>query len=171
MAARVDYTKLLSEAWQNVYDLINNKSNVADPTTTSAEYRKWIYSRDPDVKASDFAGYPFIIVNPAMMDTESAAGSVDRKSKSILWTVEVEVVSSDRGANNQEGKGLTNNDAIADDVLQTFSDSTNKTTLRANNMLMSMPSATGIVIDDFHNERVYRRSIILSFRTKMQVSA
>ncbi|KKM25258.1 hypothetical protein LCGC14_1596790 [marine sediment metagenome] len=65
MASQVTYTNLFSESRANVIALITS-TNVPDPIISSAEYRKWIYSREPDVKASDFKGYPYIIVNPSV---------------------------------------------------------------------------------------------------------
>ena len=97
-AVQVDYTKLFSEARTNVIALIT-ASNVSDPGYSSAEFRKRIYSRDPDYKAMDFAGYPYIIVWPADVTVEKEKGqaSLDGKSKFVFWDIEIEIVTSDRG--------------------------------------------------------------------------
>ncbi len=172
MASQVNYTNLFSESRNNVTALLTS-ANVPDPNISSAEYRKWIYSREPDVKASDFTGYPFIIVYPAGVDfeEEKGKGSVDMKSKPIFWNIEIEVITSDRGYGEKDGKGLTNIDSISNNIVKTFMNKTNRITLGNNSMKFVNPSTTSVNIEDFHNERVYRRSIMLSFESRIQVSA
>ena len=89
--AQVTYTKLFSESRTNVVSLISDFSNVADPITSSSEFRKWIYSREPDVKSADFGGYPFIIIHPADVDIDSENGTLDGKSKRTVWDIEIEI--------------------------------------------------------------------------------
>jgi len=171
MATTVTKSNLYSEPWQNVYDLINSRTNVNDPVATSSKFRKFVYSRDPDVKDSDFKGYPYIIVNLAEPEELDTAKSLDRKSKHYLWTVEIEVVASDRGANNKNGKGRIHLNAISDDIIETFNSVTNLNTLN-NNLLYSFKiEAGGTVTEPNAEELVYRRSFILSFTAKLQVSS
>ncbi len=169
MANAVVYTNLLSESRNNVVALIT-VSNIADPGIVSTEYRKRIYSRYPDVKAADFAGYPFLVVHPAQFDPDEG-GSLDGKHKFVSWIIEIEIITSDRGYGENDGKGLTHMDSISDDVLQTFLSMTNRATLSDNNMKFSNPKTTSVVTEDFNNERIYRRSIILNFKNRIPVSA
>ena len=173
MASRVSKTTLISEPWQNVFDLINSNSNVADPVTTAAEFRKWVYSRDPNVKKASFQGFPYIVVNPAtaIFGEAGRAQSVDGKGRMVEWGIEVEVVSSDYGANNEDGKGNAHNNAISDDILEVFNDSTHRQTLKDNIMFFSMPQVTSVSVEQFKETLVYRRSILLTFKTRMQVSS
>jgi len=172
MANQVTYQNLFSESRNNVTALLTS-TNVPDPIDSSAGFRKWIYSREPDVKATDFAGYPFIIVYPSSVDfeEEKGKGSVDMKSKSTFWDVEIEIVTSDRGYGNNDGQGLTYIDSISNDVVETFMNKTNRITLSNNSMKFTNPSTTSVNIEDFHQERVYRRSIMLAFQSRIQVSA
>ena len=170
MANQVTYTKLFSESRNNVVALITS-SNVSDPTISSAEFRKWIYSREPDVKASSFKGYPYLIVHPCDLDIEAEKGSLDGKSKFIFWDIEVEIVTSDRGYGENDAKGLANIDAISDDLLQTFMSMTNRKTLSTNSMKFVNPTTTAVGTEVIENELVYRRSIMISFKSRIQVSA
>ena len=77
--AKVTYSNLFSESRNNVVTIV--KSDVSDPTTSPSEYRKWIYSREPDTKSSDFSGYPFIIVHNSEVDFEREDSSGDGKKK------------------------------------------------------------------------------------------
>ena len=170
MATQVNYNNLFTGSRNNVLALINT-TNVPDPISSSSEYRKMIYSREPDVKAGDFKGYPFIIVHPADVDIEKEGGTLDGKSKNVFWNIEVEIVTSDRGAGNNDGKGLTHIDSISDSLVSTFNSMTNRNTLSANSMLFSRPETTSVQTEVIANELVYRRSILLSFKNRIQVSA
>jgi hypothetical protein len=169
--AQVTYENLFSESRNNVVSLISNSSNVADPTLSSSEFRKWIYSRAPDVKASDFPGYPLIIINPVEVDIEEEGGTVDMKSKVVNWDVEIEIVTSDRGYGETNGKGLSHMDAISDDVVQTLMNKTNRVTLSNQSMKFTTPTTSAVTAETVQNELVYRRSIIVSFQSRIQVSA
>ncbi len=160
--AKVNKTNLISEPRNNVVSLISNNSNVSDPVTTSAEFRKWIYSRDPDIKANDFAGYPFIVIAPARIDT-SGGSSLDSSKRFVNWTIEIEVVSSDRGYGNNDGKGLTHNDAITNDILETLLDVTNRKTLKSQGMSFGKPVVSDVSIEAFKQELTYRRVITVPF--------
>lgn len=170
MANQVTYENLFSESRNNVIALMTS-SNVPDPVLSSAEFRKWIYSRDPDVKAADFTGYPFIIVNPANVDVENEGGSVDMKSKNVFWDIEIEIVTSDRGYGENVGKGLSYIDTLSNSLIKTFMNKTNRITLSTNSMKFANVETTAVNTETFHNELVYRRSIVLSFRSRIQVSA
>ncbi len=170
MANQVTYTNLFSESRNNVLALITS-SNVPDPTLSTAEFRKWIYSREPDTKAADFKGYPFIVVNPVDLDIEKEGGSVDRKSKFVFWDIEIEITTSDRGYGESDGKGLTHMDAISNDLVKTFMDVTNRNTLSNNSMKFVNPTTTAVGTEVIGDELVYNRSIMISFKSRIQVSA
>ena len=168
--AQVTYANLFSESRNNVVTLVSDTSNVSDPMGSPSQYRKWIYSREPDVKDSDFSGYPFIIVHSSDFDTDEG-GTVDGKSKRVHWIVEVEIVTSDRGYGKQDGQGLSQIDSISDSIMQTFLDSTKRVTLSNQSMKFSRPSSSGVTNEIIDDELVYRRSILLPFKSRIQVSA
>ena len=170
MASQVTYENLFSESRNNVVALITS-SNVSDPTISSAEFRKWIYSRESDVKSAGFKGYPFMIVHPADMDIEKEGGSLDRKSKFVYWDIEIEIVTSDRGYGENDGQGLTNMDTISNSLVKTFMNVTNRNTLSGNSMKFVNPTTTAVGTEVIDNELVYRRSVLISFQSRIQVSA
>lgn len=170
MANQTVYSNLFSESRNNVVALINS-TNVSDPTTSDSEYRKMVYSREPDIKAIDSNGYPYIIVNPADVDIDTDGGSLDGKSKTVSWDIEVEVVTSDRGYGESDGKGLTHMDTISNSLVKTFMDKTNRDTLSNNSMKFANATTTAVNTETLNNELVYRRSMILSFSSRIQISA
>ena len=169
--AQITYENLFSEPRNNVVTLISNKTNVADPVSGSAENRKFIYSRFPDVKASDFAGYPFIVIRSTDLDTEILESSADGKSKMVNFDIDIEIYASDRGYGYEDGRGLANMEAISNDVVQTLMNITNRKSLKSFGLAFSTIEPTQISEQDLKNERLYKRIIPLTFRNKMQVSA
>lgn len=168
--SQVTYANLFSEARNNIVSLISNVTNVPDPNSLSNEFRKWIYSREPDVKATDFKGYPFIIIHPVDIDINEK-GSVDGKSKPVSWTCEIEIVASDRGYGSKDGQGLTNIDTISDNIMKTLLNMSNRKILQGYGMFFSRPTSTPVTNEGLANELVYRRSIMLDLNTRMQVSS
>jgi hypothetical protein len=93
------------------------------------------------------------------------------KSKFITWIVEIEVVTSDRGYNNNDGKGLVYMDVITDDILETLLNRSKRITLQGNAIYFVNPEVTPAIPEIINNELVYRRSILVEFSSKIQVSA
>ena len=170
MASQVTYTNLFSESRANVIALLTS-TNVPDPTISSTEVRKWIYSREPDVKSTDFKGYPYLVVHPSDLDIEEEGGSLDGKSKFVYWDIEIEIITSDRGYGEKEGTGMTNMDTISNNLIKTLMNKTNRNTLSTNSMKFVNPTTMSVGTEVVANELVYRRSIMLSFKSKIQVSA
>jgi len=162
MATKVDKSNLLSESWQNVYDLINDSDNVTNP----AGVKKWVYSRDPGTKAIGFKSLPYIVVFPAVVDFGERS-TVNRQLRTVNFSVQVEVVSSD--GMNQKGKGQEWNDSICDDILQLFNKNTTRNTLATNGLFFSTPNVSSVVIDEVNQLRVFRRSMFIGFTCKKKV--
>jgi len=167
--ARVTYDKLFSESRKNVI-LLLSKSNVPDPISSSSEYRKWIYSSSPDVKSVGFSGYPLLIVNHADVDILDRS-LLSGKTNNVEWNIEVEIVTSDRGNGNKAGMGAMQMDSISDNIMKTFCDVENRKVLSSQSMNFSRPITTAVTTDVVQNEKVFRRSILLSFSSKIKVSS
>ena len=169
MANQVTYINLFSESRANVIALITS-TNVPDPTISSAEFRKWIYSREPKTKSNDFKGFPYLVVHPSDLDIEKEKGSLDGKSKFVYWDIEIEIITSDRGYGEKDGNGLNYMDTISNNLIKTFMNITNRNTLSTNSMKFVNPTTTAVGTEMIEDELVYRRSILLSFKSKIQVS-
>jgi hypothetical protein len=166
--ANLLYNNLFSQSWQNIYDIINSRTNVADPSSSSSQKRKWVYSRVPDVKSITFKDFPFIVVHPFTVnfgDTQTG----NRQTQTVNFVVEIEVFTCDRGSNNDDGKGMTYLDAISDDIVQALNSSTNRATLSGYGLKFVKPSGTDVNVEDFNNTLVYRRSFMVGFGGKKKV--
>lgn len=169
-ATVIDQTNFLTQSRQNVVSLLDIRTNVADPITSSAGFRKMVYSREPDTNALDFAHYPYVIVHPAVF-SQSRNKNVRGTVRLITWSVEVEIVTSDRAFNNREGQGLADLDSMSDDVCETLHSTANRNTLRTNN-LFNVTCQVGAVSDENNfDTRVYRRSILVTMDSQTRVTA
>jgi len=166
-AGDVNYGNLFSKSRDNIVSLI--KSNVSDPTVSSSEYRKWIYSREPDVKATDFKGFPFIIIHPAVLSFDER--TVNGQIRTINWGIQIEVITADREFGNNDGKGQTHLDSISNEIVMYLNNSSNANTLRASGLFFIDTNATSVVTEAFNNTLIYRRSFMLSFKNKVKVYA
>jgi len=174
-AVQVTYENMYSASRDNVLALLENNSNVPDPVRASAEFRKWIYSRDPDVKSNSFKGYPYMVINPADValpeEKGRGSGTVDGKSKPVSWDIIVEIVTSDRGYSGKDAKALSHMDSISNAIHKTMMNITNRNTLSGNSMKFANVISTTVVPEIIANEMVYRRSFLLGFESRIQVSA
>lgn len=169
MATTITKSNLFSEARNNIVDIV--KANVSDPISSSSEYRKWIYSREPDFKDAGFKGFPVIIIYPSEVDIPTDRKSLDLKSKWVNWTIEVEVISSDRGNGSGGGNGLSHMDSISNSILEVLNDKTNLNTLISNRLHNLTFSTSGVSTEPLADELVYRRTFIVNMNTKMQMSS
>lgn len=167
--AQVNFTNLYSEPRNRIVALITS-SNIPDPIASSAEFRKWIYSREPDIKSTDFKGYPFLIIGPTDVDIEREEGSGDGKHKFVNFIIGIEVRTSDRGFGEKDGKGLSHMDSISNSFIKTFSDVTNRNTLALNSMEFIEILTDSVETLTTKNELIYRRVITLSFRSRLAIS-
>jgi len=168
--ANITYANLFSEPRNNVITLISNSSNVSDPVTSSSEYRKWIYSRFPNVKSLEFSGYPFIVVRSTDLNTEISESSGNGKSKFVNFDIDIEIYTSDIAYGNLSGKGLVHMEAISDDLIETFMNMTNRNLLKSFGLAFSAIEPTTISEQELKQQKVYQRIFPLTFRNKMQVS-
>jgi hypothetical protein len=162
MATKVIKSNLLSESWQNVYDLLNDSSNIKNPVGN----KKWVYSREPSVKSVDFSGFPYLVVSPSVVDFGDEQ-TCDGQLKSVNFSVQVDVVTSD--SMRDKGKGAVWNDQICDEIISLFNSSIVRNTLRGNGLFFSVPNVSSVVVDEVSQTTVFRRTILLSFGGKKKV--
>jgi hypothetical protein len=126
----------------------------------------------PDVKGVEFQGYPFIVVNEAKITSAvQRRRTLDGKSQLTDFKLEVEVYTSDVAYGNLRGKGSTHNHQISNEIVELFYNHTVRVQLRTLGLLFSEPEVEEAVSAPIQEQLAWQRSIILNFRTKMQVTA
>lgn len=126
--AKIDKSTLFSSAWSNIYGIINNRSNIRDPSDLNGT-RKFVYARIPNVKGNDIS-FPFIVLNQPKILTQTRP-SLNAQRKFLSYVCELEVYTSDfytNGSPNGNGQKWLNQ--ISDDLYKTFNSITVKQTLK-----------------------------------------
>jgi|TARA_R100001530_G_scaffold2717_1_gene4360 hypothetical protein len=168
-SATVDRTKLLSQSYANIYNLINTRSNIADPK--GASKRTFVYTREPHVQGRGFSSelFPFIVLKKPMIDFSEF--SVSETKSRVVGELVCEVYSSDEMSGYHKNKGNAYFNQIVDDLFETINNVTNKTTLRA-----YAEGGININTDDmdditFNNKTIFFGRFTISFDLRMVVSA
>ena len=161
----VDYTSIVTQSWQNVYELISDKNNVDDPIQSGSS-RKMVYSREPD-KGIEFQGYPYVIVTTP--EVRFGKSSLDGSRREVVWEIEVEIHSSD-DIPELRGNGQAYFKQIADDIIKTFNDVTNRKVLRGYGMGTFFPNLEIKEVTTIDQEVVYMNRFRLIFSKRLKVS-
>ncbi len=160
----IEKSNLYSQAYANIYNLINTRTSVTDPIDSTGS-RKFIYGRDPRVQGRGFKGYPFVIVNH--VDVPFDNPSFNRKIKDTEFRITIEVWSSDDIVGRQD-MGAQYLDSISDDVAETLN--SNESTLAGyglhNMRIESSPADTIEVVNNF----IFTRTFTISFENRMLLS-
>lgn len=120
MTSTITYDSLEKKAYDNLYELLDDRTNIPDPRNRSKSER-FVYDYDPldsittSVRASDF---PHIILFPLSSLTQSNE-SVNGTKKRYSWMTRIIVRAVRRGASGAD-RSLGRND------LNTISDSLHK---------------------------------------------
>lgn len=171
MATSVTLTNLESEAYNNIFSVIDTRSNVADPRDPSGtRNRVFVYDSDPFHKGLNFNLMPYIVLHLPTIEQDRV--SSDGKYKFVNWTQRllVRTVRTGSSGGGTTDTGRTDIFAIGNDLFETFNSETVKTTLRGNNLgnmeLTKVDSSVG-VIDE---QDVYEAEYELIYQTRMKVS-
>ena len=162
----VSYSNLFSQSYINLFNLINNRSNIPDPL--GYKDRDFVYKKEPDVRDRDFKDYPFIILKLSKNSPENLSLSNTKGDMLILF--ECEIRSSNRMDGKHSGKGAEYLDAISNNLFSTLLSESNKRTLRGYTLYNLNLDTTDTDIVDVEGEQIYVRRFIISFKTRMVLS-
>lgn len=166
---------LESNAWKNIYDIVDNRNNIADPRSSSAAHKNFVFDSDPLHKASSFEGLPYIVLELPVISTNMIVGSkgqsADGKHKFLKWVQRITVRTAKDGVSgNNEDIGRKDMFSITDDLNETF----NKLTVR--NYLSSVNVQNiNLIKDDtdtltLDQKEVYEATYMLEYETRIKIS-
>lgn len=162
----VNYTNLISQSWENVMNLIDDKDNVPDPRD-SGSTRKMIYTREPD-RGLEFKGYPLIVISTSQVDFGKPC--VGANKRRVDWEIIIEIYSSD-DIPERRGKGQEYMREIANNIIKTLNDVTNRKTLRNYGMANITPNLTAQDVSSVDQELIYISRFTIPFSKYLVVSA
>ncbi len=132
-SGRVTATNIVSQSYANIYNLINNRTNVPDPADSSG-IRKFIHQRIPHTGRNMLnRPFPFIVVQRQKPSQDTSVVSI---SKSFVNFNTVIIVFCQDKSSDSEGNpsGAEQCETITDDIIETLNNSTNRKTLISQGM-------------------------------------
>lgn len=166
----ISYLHLTEYPFDTVYNLVNDRDNIADPRDSSGN-RKFVYDAEPYHKAGDFSNFPYIIVKmPRLTQSQSSA---DNKYKRLSYTQTIMARTIKLGSgSNRTDAGHSDMQTIVDSILVLFNDTTNKGSLRTNKLFGTEIEIVNV--DDMavqSQQSVYEVEFELTFNLRLKVVA
>ena len=153
----------------NIFNLINNRSNVPDPNDTTGN-RKFVHVREPNYMSSNFVGFPFIVVpDPeTSQENKTADGSKAFQSESF----EIIIMTQDKTSDSDGYPlGAQQMRDIKTNIKKTLDNKTNSQTLRNNGLRnKTFPSIT-IDWGEVDGKRIHRTEFNLRFEKQLRTIA
>lgn len=160
--------KIMSYADDNIFQIINNRSNVADPKNRGAT-GKFVYRNDPWMKGSDFEDYPYIIFRFPKIEKQKK--SISGTSKDFIWTHDLIIRTIMNGAvnnSNNTSKGVTDMYSITDDLHETFDSTTIKDQLRAmGHYDVNIVEVDNDELIDDNGRHIFQTTMEVSYNTRL----
>ena len=170
--ALITKTTIESNAYTNIYNVLNNRSNIDDPRNsgnTSNTIRRFIYDYDPFHMSVNFRQFPYIIL--FLPELTYSATSTNGKLKNFEWRHRIIVRTASEGSQDQiTDRGRTDMLNISDDINETFNKESVKQSLRALNIYkieFNKIRYSTLVVD---NKPVYESEYQLLYMLRLTVS-
>lgn len=157
---------VFTQAYANVYNLINNRNNIPDPADAAGN-RKFVYTREPNFLADNFAGFPLIIVQ----DESHSQGKKVADNTKAFFTDETTIIVMMQDGIFKTGDGFSILNSISDSILKTLNDKVNSQNLRDNGLRNKEFSSVDFDWGEVDGKPVFRREFNLRFSNQLRVIA
>jgi len=170
MASAITRTTIESNAYNDIYSILNTRSNIADPKDPGGvRNRDFILNSDPYTDSLKFDGYPYLFITFPTIEYSSV--SADGKHKDIGWKHRIVVRTARDGATSgTTPMGFLNMQAICDDLHETFNSTTIVNQLKLLNIEKPMLEKIGADTTNIEGKGVYEAEYELTYETRLQVS-
>lgn len=167
--ARIDRTTIESAAYDNVFALMNNRSNIADPRASSASGRPFIVDSDPLAKGINFGDFPYVVLQ--LPTLEYTRDSINGKHKFLEWKhmIIVRTVRSGSGGNKVD-TGRSDMLAISDDLQEMFNSISVRQQfldLNMSNMKLTKIDTDTLILDQ---DYLYEATYELTYNVRLTIS-
>jgi hypothetical protein len=166
----VTRTNIFSVPFDNLFTVLNNRSNIADPRDATGT-RKFVYDAEPFVKAIDFSAFPYIVLKQPILSMDQA--SADSRHKWLRYRHQLLIRTAKLGSGgSRSDAGHADMQVIIDDVLETFNSVMVLSGLRSQGMFHL--KAEVVAYDDIGTESqqaIYESTIEITYDFRQLVSA
>ena len=157
--ARINAGTIQNQSFANLYNLINNRSNIPDPADNKG-IRKFVHVRIPR-RGRNFPGFPFIVISRTRSSKGLSTASLTKSFMSYDFTITV--YSQDKDSDSEaNANGAEQNNDITEDIMATLNNSTNRKSL-INNRMANMEYNIDTDEDEFEGKSVFISEFDLRF--------
>ena len=157
---------LFVQVHANVYNLINNRSNVPDPNDDSGN-RKFVYVREPNYMGTNFAGFPYVQV--PYSEYEQGNKTVDASKAYTSDSFEIIIMTSDKSSDSEGNpSGARQMADIKTNILKTLNNKTNAQTLRNNGLRNRMFPSVTFDWGEVDGKHIFRTEFNLMFNNQLR---
>ena len=152
---------IFTQPHANVYNLINNRTNVPDPNDSTGK-RKFVYVKEPNFMAVNFAGFPCISVS---QDDYSQGDKVASATKAkVIDTIQIIVMTQDKkGDSSGDPSGAAQLDEISNNIIKTLNNLTNSASLRNNGLKNKQFTSAKFDWGELDGKAIFKREFSLRF--------
>lgn len=162
IAIAITKDNLFVQVHANIYNLINNRSNVSNPADSTGE-RKFVYTREPNFNGRDFQGFPCIIIPYAEYSQNEKTADNSKAYTSDKF--EIIVYTQDKISDSQGNpSGARQMADILTNIIETLNNLSNSATLRNNGMKNKNFTSVVFEYGKFDGKPLFRGEIPLYFR-------
>ena len=128
-STRIIKTKVATQPFANLFNLINNRTNVPDPNDTTG-IRKFVHVRMPHIGNNfhNTSGFPFIVVRNSKPSKLRSTVGLTKTFRAYDMMIEVYSQDKESDSSGNPSGAETRND-IVDSIISTIDDPTNRRTL------------------------------------------
>ncbi len=158
-SARIDASSIQNQSFANLYNLINNRSNVPDPADSTGN-RKFVHVRMPRI-GRNFIGFPFIVIDRIKPTKGLSTASLTKSFMSYDTTITV--YSQDKDSNeNANPNGAEQCNQITDNIMKTLNSATNRKTL-IDQRMANLEYNIDTDVEDFEGRTVFTSEFDVRF--------
>jgi len=171
MASAISKTTIESNAYNNIFEVIDTRSNVADPRDSEGKkLRTFLYDADPFALSLGFSDYPYIVLEfPSIVQSKE---TVDGKHKNVKWrhTIIIRTARKGSGCSGTADTGRTDLFSISDDLIETFNKVSVRQPLLINGLKLINLDKVSSDTPNIDTVPLYEAVYELTYEQRMKVS-
>ena len=158
---RITFDSITKQSFWNLFNLINNRSNVPNPINSS---NKFVYTRIPDI-GRGFNNFPFIVISRSRPTKNGHTADLSKAFRNYSFSIMV-YTQDNNSDSSGDPKGAAQNELITDSIIKTLDNPTNRKTLIDYGMA-NLVYDTDTDEDEFEGKSVFVTEFDLRFNNNL----
>ena len=165
----ISYQNIESASYNDVFNIVNDRTLIQDPRTGTVGGRTFIYDLDPLHKSMGFQFLPYIILELPTIEYDRI--SEDGRYKFIKWKQAMIVrAARDGSANTRTDVGRSDILAIGDNLQTAFNSGTVKQSLSYQGISKIYLTKTGTDVITIDQKQMYEATYELDYERRTKVT-